>query len=224
MLPSNLIVELTAQELADVVQAASELTARSVHIPNYSRYDMTRSQAQTDLVGLKGEYAVAKLFGLGLDACGIRLKGIAMDGGCDIVLPNGMTVQVKTVEVYKDADRPYWFLLETANPAEFTADIGILAYVLRFDPGKVKIPGYVTRQRFLAEHVLALPRCPVGPRVASKTKTKHAAMATCRFDPIEQLLVHANTATPGAVSSVVAPSTPTARTLTAAILNAGKTP
>ena len=191
MLPSNLIIELTAQERVDVAREAAALTARSAHIPNYSRYDMTRSQAETDLIGLTGEYAVAKLFGLGLDACGMCLKGIAMDGGHDITLPNGLAVQVKTIEVYKDANRPYWYTMETENPAEFTADIGIMAYVLKFDPGKIKIPGYVTRQKFQAEYVLARPACPTGPRVDSKTKTKHAAMATCRFDPIEDLLTSA---------------------------------
>jgi hypothetical protein len=227
-LPSNVIVDLTPDEIVEVdrVAQARPRFASSNHPSAQTRRDLTRSQLQTDRIGLMGAYAVAKLFGLGANTrarcarAGALLKGLK--------LPNGSTVQVKAKDVHTNPDRPYWFALDSVNPREFTADVGILAYVYRREPkndwhividgqqhgpfeckellrryaigeideesfvwrdgmeewatfgtiaefrGRVKIPGCITRDRFIAEHVLA--NLGTGPR---------AAVATCRFDPIE---------------------------------------
>jgi hypothetical protein len=179
MLPSNVTVELTAEELAEIRRIVPGLRERVVDagIPNFTRRDHTRSQVQTDIVALTGEYAVAKLFGLGLDACGLMLNGVERDGGRDLILPDGTTAQVKAMEVHTNPHRPFWFALENIYPNEFTADVGIMAYLLCREPGKVKIPGYITRDRFQAEYVLA-----------DLGSGKRAAVATCQFDPIEPLL------------------------------------
>lgn len=176
-LPSDLIVALTSEEIADIRRVAHERPGFLPNLYNKTRRDLTRSQIETDRIGLTGEYAVAKLFGLSLDACGLRLKGLQLDGGHDMMLPDGKTVQIKAIEVHTNPNRPYWYSLEGTDPMEFTADVGIMAYVLHRTPGQVKIPGFITRERFITEHVLA--NLGTGLR---------AAVATCRFDPIELLL------------------------------------
>ena len=174
-----MIVELSAEERRRIDEAVDQIQARvrDAGIINHTRRDPEMSQRQTDCTGLTGEYAVAKTFGLGIEACGILLKGTCMDGGHDIALPAGITVQVKTVAVHTNPNRPYWFALEDTNLDKFTADVGVLALWLIKDPSKVVLTGYVTRERFHKEYQLT-----------DLGTGKRAAMASCLFNPIEELI------------------------------------
>lgn len=206
--PSNKIIELTDAELAECRRVANERAGwLSKNVYNKTRRDTSRSQVDTDYVGMVGEYGVAKLFGFGFDACGLMQKGLGrpddistsaaqIDGGRDMVLPNGLTAQIKSVEVHSNPNYSYWYSLDHEDPTdrtvanEFTADVGILALVLRFAPGRVKIPGYITRDRFLNEYWIG--NLGSGPR---------AQVAGYWLDPIEQLM----------------PSTATVRTAASAV-------
>jgi len=175
-----LLIEFSSDECAALETILAE-TCRRVEdkgIINRTRRDLSRTQQQTDRVGLYGEFAVAKAFGLGLDACGLLLKGVRLDGGVDLVLPGGATAQVKTVAVHTNPNRSFWFALETTNLDEFSADVGIMVFWLLKTPHLAKIAGYVTRERFRAEH--QIEDLGTGPR---------AVMGSGRFDQIQKLIV-----------------------------------
>lgn len=175
-LPSNVIVTFTPDEITRIHAESAQLA--TVTTVNWTRRDLRRTQAETNHVALIGEFAVAKLFGIPFDECGILLiNKRQLDDGIDLTLPDGTTAQIKAIHVHSNPDRGFWFPLEGPNSDEFTADVGIMVYVLDLASGRSKIPGYVTRERFVAEHVLA-----------SQGTGKRAAMATSQFNPIEQLL------------------------------------
>lgn len=168
-------IEFTPVEIAAIDHEVVAMIDRTAHIANYSRRNETRSQAETNRIALKGEYAVAKAFGLPMEACGMLYTGIRMDGGLDLTLPGGVTAQVKTVEVKSNPDHPFWFALESVDPVEFKADVGVMALVLGLRP-RVRLSGYVTRDRFVSEHV-----------VVSLGTGRRACMKSSLFDPVTQL-------------------------------------
>lgn len=114
----------------------------------------------THYEGLRAEYAVAKLFNIPLDES-ISLSG---DDGTDLTLPDGRTVQVK----YRGR-RGWDYALPSANPEDFTTDIGILVWPCEDpdDTEDVDVVGWVTRDLFcgLASEVNYFGK-PGGERLA----------------------------------------------------------
>lgn len=94
---------------------------------------------EIDLMGCKGELATCKYLGIDWEPVVDR-----PDGGVDIVLPGGATIDVKSA--LKIGHRLLFKRLEA-----FRADIAVLAYA---HPAKrdVYLAGWCTREEFLAGH------------------------------------------------------------------------
>jgi hypothetical protein len=115
-----------------------------------TRFDLSRSQAETDLIGLFGEFAVSIVTGHGLESCGLLLKGVRLDGGRD---HDHVSVQVKTMEVRRPTPQnleSFWWVLDTVKREDFTATYGVLCYML--PTCEVVVYGYCTQLSFLLRH------------------------------------------------------------------------
>lgn len=147
-----MIVAFTPNESTILKEAARVITERCIGIENRSQMDQSKTQAELDEIGLLGEYALAKVLGLPLEACGMMLKGIKMDDGYDIRLNNGKTVQVKAVQQkVSNTSHPFKFALDCDNANNFKADYGVLSLV-QPDKWSVKLAGYVDRKDFIERH------------------------------------------------------------------------
>ena len=93
------------------------------------------SALETEIVGLKGEHAVAQYFGLEVNG------SFKADGGIDFTI-NGYTVDVK-YSSWPNGD------LYFTSLAEFKADIGLLAVASYKDsPNTVRLAGWMFRELF----------------------------------------------------------------------------
>lgn len=98
----------------------------------------TRSEADTHLMGICAEYAVASYCDVLPDVRSI-LQG---DKGMPDLYVNGYSVEVKC------RDRQgYDFALMTDNPADFKAEMGVLVYKL--SDAHFRIWGVISRKKFL---------------------------------------------------------------------------
>jgi hypothetical protein len=136
-----MLVQFTSSDLASVVSNAAAVTGRSIHIPNRT---YGRHQTEIDSLALRGEFAVAKLFGLPIDACPVMAKGIDMGGKSGMQLPGGRTVKIKAAERGLGVTKPYWFILPNVT------DLGILTYVRPDD--QVEIAGYCTHADWITHN------------------------------------------------------------------------
>jgi len=144
----EIFVRFSPQELDDLDWAARKATMRSAHIPNPTRRDLSKTQAEADWIGLASEWSVASMFGLSIRNCGTYLKGMEMDGGRDLALPCGRSVQVKGIQLRTNTNHPMWFALENTTP-RLGADFGVLV-LIRKDRESARIVGYTTRLHFIA--------------------------------------------------------------------------
>lgn len=102
----------------------------------YDRH-MGNDGLEAHVLGLMGEYAVAKALNIMLD---IAIYPRA-DDRRDLTLPDGRTLQVK----YRER-RTNDYALRSTDPAEFEADIGVLVCAAR---GGCEIVGVISREKFL---------------------------------------------------------------------------
>lgn len=133
----TLKVRLQTAALEDITALARKRNARKVKTNLRWTQDITPLQA--NVVGLKGEFALACLAGLHVDRTA-RAHG---DNGIDFTLPDGRTVDVKTVMAERSG-------LYYNTEADFRADIAVLA-VLDFpdiECRDVLLAGWTTRERF----------------------------------------------------------------------------
>jgi hypothetical protein len=108
-----------------------------------SRFTSRKDDLSIHFDGIKGEYAVTKLFLLPFDPK--PLPG-GDKGAPDLILPDGTSVSVKFREKPE-----YDYALSTDNPDEFNSDVGILT--ARAHPelmnDDVMVVGWITRDEFL---------------------------------------------------------------------------
>lgn len=135
---STLTVQLQTAALEDITRLAQKRNARKVKTNARWTQDITPLQA--NVVGLKGEFALAVLSGLRVDRT-TRAKG---DNGIDFALPDGRTLDVKTVMTERSG-------LYYNTEADFRADIAVLAALTVPDIAcrDVLLVGWTTRERFL---------------------------------------------------------------------------
>jgi hypothetical protein len=101
----------------------------------------SRDDETIDRVGMRAEVAVANYLGVSPD-----WKLLAgSDGGQDLRLPDGRTVQVKCRDPIGSGPD---FALMSDDPADFNTDLGVLVYETRNDDW-FEIIGTITRARFL---------------------------------------------------------------------------
>ena len=114
--------------------------AKPKRLRNAPAYGKRNDNLSIHLDGIKGEYAVAKLFCL-------AFENNHLPGGHghtpDLILPDGTTIQIK----YR-AQRGWDYALSSDNPAEFISDIGILCWPVE-DSDDIDVVGYVERDYFI---------------------------------------------------------------------------
>src|SRR6516225_1792717 len=155
----SIIVTFSDNELAHLdATAASVSGRRGDRRPNPTFIDGKSTkggytQAEADYIAMKGEYAVAKLFGLPLEACDMtQLHVTKPNYDHDLILPDGRTAQIKAIKQRTfTTSYPFLFALETTDPNDIKADLGLLALLL---PNKyqVRVPGWFTREQFVVWH------------------------------------------------------------------------
>lgn len=117
-----------------------------------------RDDTETHLVGLRAEIAVANLMNAAPDTSLVP----GSDGGVDLVLRDGRTVQVKCRRPHPT--QPRHFALLSTDLSEFRANIGVLVYETN-SPRTFEIVGWITRERF-AEIAVPMQFGPLGMRLA----------------------------------------------------------
>lgn len=130
-----IIVKLTPEEVAQARGVGQQRNAAKRGLRG-NRFCRRYDDEQVHIIGVLGEMAVAKRFGLvpGFHA----LPG--GDGGYDLVINN------KTLEV-KTRNGPNADLLVYADMADFTADRCVLCW--RFTDDMIGIVGHIDRMAFL---------------------------------------------------------------------------
>lgn len=155
-------IELTELERWALAKLASERNAnKERHGVRTRKVDNDLSDEEMHYIGLKAEYAIAKLLGVDFNPENM-LSG---DGGTDIIY-RGLTVDVK----YSQLDLKF-------RPGTFLADVAILTQPLqrgshryagkvvsaerdsrvskrRFAWANILVVGWVSRERFESEHVI----------------------------------------------------------------------
>ena len=163
-------VVLTDEELEEIERIAEDRCARKEASGECKSKKILASRSDVDTVamGLKGEFAVAKHYGVEVDTD----FHVGPDRGWDVRLPQG-TVEVKTTIEGKGRA----FALRTSNPRHLTAKFGILA-LLRRDGRTVILAGAISRERFI-QIAQTMNFNNHGPR---------AAVPRWRMFPVETLL------------------------------------
>lgn len=130
-------VELTAAALADIDRLAALRNSRKVKTD--PRWTQMLTPLQANVVGLKGEFAMAVLSGLRVDRKA-RPRG---DNGIDFTLPDGRTMDVKTVLDERSG-------LYYNSDEDFRADVAVLAVLdsPTVDCPVVQLAGWTSRDRF----------------------------------------------------------------------------
>lgn len=151
----SVVVTFTEDELKHLEAVAKEVSGRrGDRRPNPS-YVEGRSkwggytQEEADFIAMKGEYAVAKIFGLPLEACDMTQLHITEPNyDYDLILPDGRTAQVKSIKQRKaGTNYPFLFTLESEDASEFVSDIGFLS-LIQPDRMQVRVAGWITREQF----------------------------------------------------------------------------
>lgn len=105
-------------------------------------------------IGLLGELAVARAFGLTIDATSIASeRPYESDRGVDLTLPSGLTVQVKTTRLKSSNSRSMHLILHSADDSDFRSDIAALVCLLP-DRETAQIVGWVSRERFADQYIV----------------------------------------------------------------------
>jgi hypothetical protein len=126
------------------------------------------------LMGLRAEYAVAKLLGLGVDKV-LRPRGD--NNAPDLVLPDGRAVSVKG-----RSKVGYAYALRSTNPKEFGTGVGVLVWPERNGrDDAVDVVGWVSRREFIA--LAEIQDFTYGPRLTIEGYQMH---------PMPQLILEVN--------------------------------
>lgn len=141
------------RELARLRQAPKNghATARDKRIMDH------RDNVETHLIGLLGEYAVARLLSVPFDESAM----VAGDLVKDIVI-NGVTVEVKTLRGY----------LAFRQLEDFKADVAVLVWHKPGITDRVSVQGWVDRPAFVAGHFM--DDFGYGPRPCMQPAQLHA--------------------------------------------------
>ena len=167
-----MIVPITEGEAWQIWKWARERQSRKK--PHTSKKIVTyRDDLSIHYDGIKGEYAVHKLFCLPYHP---RPRESGDKNAPDLWLPTGESVQVK----YR-SKRGWQFLLTSTDPDEFTADIGILCWPAETGPEDVEVVGWISRDDFL-RHAVTVNHInkPGGERLAVDPE---------HFHPMQELLI-----------------------------------
>lgn len=138
----SVFIQLTSSEMAMTFALARRRgkNKRENGVPSKIK-STSRDDETIDRVGMRAEVAVANYLGVSPD-----WKLLAgSDGGHDLSLPDGRTVQVKCRDPINSGRD---FALMSDNPADFNTDLGVLVYETRNDDW-FEIIGTITRARFL---------------------------------------------------------------------------
>ena len=159
-----MIVNLSDRDIAECTQAATMRwqLARASGVQNQRR-DKGRSDADLDLLGVKAEVAVSKVFDLNHN------HAIGVDDGRDLWLDD-ISIDVKAT--FYSTGRLLFKKRES-----FKADCAVL--VCQFSPTKFNVVGYISRPMFLAQaHEIDLGH------------GKGWAMDQDQLNPMEKLWLH----------------------------------
>lgn len=159
-----MIVNLSDRDIAECTQAAAMRwqLARASGVQNQRR-DKGRSDADLDLLGVKAEVAVSKVFDLNHN------HAIGVDDGRDLWLDD-ISIDVKAT--FYSTGRLLFKKRES-----FKADCAVL--VFQFSPTKFNVVGYISRPMFLVQaHEVDLGH------------GKGWAMDQDQLNPMEKLWLH----------------------------------
>lgn len=139
-LPKGILVWLDGYEMSECQHAAANRWryARSTGIQN-KRADDSRSDNDVDVLGMKGEVAVAKLLGLSYD----RIFKVGTDDGSDLNF-KGITIDVKST--FHEGGR---LLLRR----ELRSEVAVLVVPTRED-NVMRVVGYTDAQHYARNKVV----------------------------------------------------------------------
>jgi len=138
--PSALIYTFTQDEL-DLVDRLAHLRndrKEELGIPS-KKFDPSKSEWEAHYQGILGELGAARVLGFHTIDLEERLAG---DGGVDLVLPCGLTVEVR----YR-TQREWDFALNGDSLEFFKADVAVLVWP-GVEPDTVELVGWTTRVHF----------------------------------------------------------------------------
>jgi len=153
------IVTLDRWDLAEVERIARGRNDRKVEAGVRSnKVDAAKGELGAHLMGVRGEYAVGKLFGLPLDE-DCWLHG---DNGVDLEVA-GYTFSVRTRGM-----NGWDYALMGTDTSEFNTDFGVLVWAPDRNPRSVTVAGWTTKGHFMhnrkpVEYIAGQRRWAMGP-------------------------------------------------------------
>jgi hypothetical protein len=134
------IVELNNSDMeaiAKIAHARNSVKERAGVRSN--KFDASKGEEDAHLIGVMGEYAVAKYLGLKIDEV-VTLHG---DNGSDLNACNCIRIEVKTRN-----RRGFDFALNNTRTSDIKWDVGILAY--KVASNQIEIAGWISKVSFLS--------------------------------------------------------------------------
>lgn len=140
MTKAPVVVELNDDDMAAISAIAhGRNSAKEAAGVRSKKFDASKGEEEAHLIGVMGEYAVAKYLGLNID----RVVTLHGDGGRDLTALDCLSIEVKTRN-----RRGFDFAMNSARTSDIKWDVGVLAY--KTGSNVIEIAGWISKVSFLS--------------------------------------------------------------------------